>query len=66
MEKFIYKQITDAFYRILEKHNNPRWATEELDYLIYSVNKHKVWELTEDEQYQVSHIMGILKQSYCN
>lgn len=64
-EKFIYKQITDAFYHILEKHGNPKWTVEELDYLIYAVHKEELWNLSEQEQWEVNHCMEILKKSYC-
>lgn len=33
--KFIEKELMNKFDEIMEKHNNPRWAVNELEHLVY-------------------------------
>lgn len=62
VDKLIIKKVTDGFYDILLKHNNPQWAIEELEYLIYEVHRGEYEQLSYDEQRELFHCMNVLKQ----
>lgn len=61
MERFIIKQITDAYYRILDKHDNHKWALDELNWLIYDVNRDRYNNLEWFEKEDVELVMNILR-----
>lgn len=60
-EKFIFKKLTDCYFKILEKHDNPKWSIDELSYLVYDVHKEEYLQLNDDEKWQVNHLMEVLR-----
>lgn len=62
MKKSIFKLITDAYWKIMDKHNNHQWALDELEWLVYEVNKDNYNNLTHCEKADVDKIMNVLKK----
>lgn len=60
-EKFIIKRITDKYFNIMEKHNNSKWAVDELEYLIYEVHKGEYDKLSDLEKSDVNRIINVLR-----
>lgn len=61
-DKLIIKRVTDGFYHILEKHNNPQWAIDELEWLIFQAHRGEYEQLNFDEKHELHHCMNVLKQ----
>ena len=56
--------IVEKFIKIMQKHNNPIWAMEELDYLIYVKHYDEFKQLSEEEQWEVRSCMLGLDKIY--
>ena len=58
------EKILNAFLRIYEKHQNPVWTYEELEYLIFVKYLQEFSKLDETEQWEIRHCMFALKKIY--
>jgi hypothetical protein len=58
------EKILNAFLHIYEKHQNPVWTYEELEYLIFVKHLEDFSKLDEAEQWDIRHCMFALKKIY--
>lgn len=54
--------LKDAFLQIIQKHNNPIWAREELEYFVYERNKDAYDNLNELDKRTVDGYFQSLKK----
>lgn len=59
-DKLIEKTLSDAFLKILEKHNNPEWSYKELNWLVFDKYKNEFYNLSQENQWNVRHFMDAL------
>ena len=62
MRTGIELMLYESFCRLLHKHDKPKWAVDELDYLIFQAHKDEFWGLSEDKQWEVRTYMKTLRQ----
>lgn len=58
----IRKRLEGKFLEILAGHSNPKWAREELDYLVFVKHYNEFSQLNWDEQMEVRDYMEALKK----
>lgn len=56
--------LYNKFCELLMKHNNPKWAVDELDYLVFCKAKDDFWALNVQEQWEVRAYMKALRQLF--
>ena len=58
----IYEQrIVDKFLSIYNQHQNPVWAYDELDYLIFYKYEEEFNELSDEIQWEIRNVMSAIK-----
>ena len=50
LEKLLY----DEFYKLLQKHSVPKYAVDELDWLVFIKHGEEFWALSEKDQMDVA------------
>lgn len=61
--KFEVKLI-DAFLKIYNKHQNPIWATEELEWMVLVKHRYDFDRLSEFDQWEIRNMLGAFAKLY--
>ena len=64
MREGIELKLYNKLEELLPKHKHPKWAVDELDYLIFIKHRDKFWNLNKEEQFEVRMYMEVLRQLY--
>ena len=62
--KFIEKELMNKFDEIMEKHNNPRWAVNELEHLVYEKYRNLYEQLDNNDKEVVNHCFRVMRKIY--
>jgi hypothetical protein len=54
--------LKEHFIQIVSKHNNPTWARQELEWLVYCQYKHEYNKLNEKQQLEVDLFFSALRK----
>ena len=57
-------KLIQGFLNIYEKHCNPIWATEELEWLVLDKHYHEFSQLELAEQWEVRNMLGAFSKLY--
>ena len=58
LEKLLY----DEFCKLLQKHSVPKYAVDELDWLVFIKHGDKFWALSENDQIEVRMYIETLRK----
>lgn len=58
----IERRLNQSFLKALEKHGNPQWAREELDWKVFVKYGEQFNQLSEEDQWLVRDFLLALKQ----
>lgn len=64
MREGIELKLYNKLEELLPKHKHPKWAVDELDYLVFIKYKDEFWNLDEEQQLEVRMYMEVLRQLY--
>lgn len=64
MRSNIENLLIKQFYKIYNKHQNPIWATEELEWLILQKHYHDFINLNEFDQWEIRNMLGAFSKLY--
>ena len=64
MRSNIENLLIEQFYKIYNKHQNPIWATEELEWLILQKYYYDFINLNEFDQWEIRNLLGALSKLY--
>ena len=56
--------LTEAWMRIYNKHCNPIWATEELEWLVLQKHYYEFSALDDDTQWEIRNLLGAFSKLY--
>lgn len=56
--------LIDTFLKIYKKHNNPIWATEELEWLVLNKYYYEFCKLDLVDQWEVRNMLGAFSKLY--
>ena len=62
--KKIEETLYNKFLEILSKHNNPQWALDELDYLVFVKYYYEFISFSDEEQWVIRNYMNSLRKIY--
>ena len=62
MRDGIEKLLYDKFCELLQKHSVPKYAVDELDWLIFVKHGDKFWALSEEDQIEVRMYIETLRK----
>ena len=64
MRSNIENLLIEQFYKIYNKHQNPIWATEELEWLILQKYYYDFINLNEFDQWEIRNLLGAFSKLY--
>lgn len=64
MRSNIENSLIEQFYKIYNKHQNPIWATEELEWLILQKYYYDFINLNEFDQWEIRNLLGAFSKLY--
>ena len=64
MRSNIENLLIEQFYKIYNKHQNPIWATEELEWLILQEYYYDFINLNEFDQWEIRNLLGAFSKLY--
>jgi hypothetical protein len=64
MRSNIENSLIEQFYKIYNKHRNPIWATEELEWLILQKHYYDFINLNEFDQWEIRNMLGAFSKLY--
>lgn len=64
MRSNIENLLIEQFYKIYNKHQNPIWATEELEWLILQKYYYDFINLNEFDQWEIRNMLGAFSKLY--
>ena len=64
MRSNIENLLIEQFYKIYNKHQNPIWATEELEWLILQKHYYDFINLNEFDQWEIRNMLGAFSKLY--
>lgn len=64
MRSNIENLLIEQFYKIYNKHQNPIWATEELEWLILQKYYYDFINLNEFDQWEIRNLIGAFSKLY--
>ena len=64
MREGIELKLYNKLEELLPKYKHPKWAVDELDYLVFIKYKDEFWNLDEEQQFEVRMYMEVLRQLY--
>lgn len=64
MRSNIENLLIEQFYKIYNEHQNPIWATEELEWLILQKHYHDFINLNEFDQWEIRNMLGAFSKLY--
>lgn len=62
MRDGIEKLLYDKFCELLQKHSVPKYAVDELDWLVFVKHGDKFWALSEEDQIEVRMYIETLRK----
>lgn len=64
MRSNIENLLIEQFYKIYNKHQNPMWAIEELEWLILQKHYYDFINLNEFDQWEIRNMLGAFSKLY--
>ena len=64
MRSNIENLLIEQFYKIYNKHQNPIWATKELEWLILQEYYYDFINLNEFDQWEIRNLIGAFSKLY--
>lgn len=64
MRSNIENLLIEQFYKIYNKHQNPMWAAEELEWLILQKHYYDFINLNEFDQWEIRNMLGAFSKLY--
>ena len=64
MESVLINDLEESFLAIVSRHNNGRWATNELEHSVFINNKYNFYSLDEDLQWSIRGYLKSLRFIY--